>query len=239
MLVCDLDGTLVGDRDSTHQLLAWLAPKRQDIALVFNTGRSALSTHQLIEEAALPWPDALVTGLGTAISFHEQADGAAGSSPDPEWHGFVSQEWSSALVEEITGRFAPELVAQEEIAQTDLKKSFTLLHERVLPPLKEALIENRMAARFVQTESLLDVIPARAGKQSAVLHLQRRFGTAPADVVVCGDSENDLDMLLGASKAIVVGNATRGLLAALGGNAFRARADAAAGILEGLIHLGW
>ncbi|MBU6428373.1 MAG: HAD-IIB family hydrolase [Cyanobacteria bacterium REEB65] len=238
MLVCDLDGTLVEEDVPLLEFLAWLEPRRASIRLVYNTGRSAASSRLLLASTALPRPDALVTGLGTAIAFADDQD-VAFERTDPQWHGIVSRGWRGQDVEEVTLSFVPRIVPQPLIAQTDLKKSFVVHDPEAVQPLVEALVRADLQARWIQTGPLLDIIPPDAGKHRAVIHLQRQFCVQPGDTVTCGDSANDLEMLQGEGHAIVVGNASAELLAKVGERAIRARAAGAAGVLEGLRHLGW
>lgn len=234
MLVCDLDGTLVGEAGATRRLLDWISSRGPDVLLVFNTGRTRRSADHLMIEADLPWPDVLVTGVGTEIAYEGE------SGPDPTWRDFVSRRWNPTVVEEIGSRYGEALVWQENVAQTDLKKSFELRSRIDLAMIAETLVAAGVDARLVQTGNLLDVVPSQAGKRNANVYLQRRFDIPEDRTAACGDSENDLDMLTGGCHAIVVGNATAGLLAGLGKTrAYRARAFAAAGILEGLVRLGW
>jgi hydroxymethylpyrimidine pyrophosphatase-like HAD family hydrolase len=107
------------------------------------------------------------------------------------------------------------------------------------------------------------VLPAGAGKGAAMEHVVRaRFGFAPRDTVAAGDGANDLLMLQaaagGGAAAICVGNAQPELRAWAekaaaveaggnhGGEAAAARvhlaspdAPAAAGVLQGLVALGF
>ncbi len=233
MLVCDLDGTLVGEVGATRRLLDWISARQSEVVLVFNTGRTRRSADELMVAAELPWPDVLVTGLGTEIAYESE------SGPDPAWRDFVSWRWNAIAVAEIGSGYGNSLAWQENVAQTELKKSFELRSRVDLAPLAEALAAAGVDAKLVQTGNLLDVLPARAGKRNANVYLQRRFGIPEERTAACGDSENDLEMLAGGRNAIAVGNATPGLLAGLGSRAYRAQGFAAAGILEGLAQLGW
>jgi sucrose-phosphate synthase len=52
----------------------------------------------------------------------------------------------------------------------------------------------------------LDIIPVRAGSDLAMRHLLYRWGFAPEQVLVAGDSGNDEGMLKGRTLGVVVGN---------------------------------
>lgn len=235
MLVTDLDGTLLGDPAATRHLLDWLAPRRAITRLVYNTGRAHTSAAALIAAEELPWPDALVTGVGTAIVY------GPGQSPDPAWTSAIVRRWNLRAVRAAAALLGDALAWQEPAAQTALKASFLVRDPAAPGQLAALLAASPPWVRLLVSEGqLLDAIPARAGKQAAVRYLQQAFGLAPAMTLVCGDAENDLDMLAGGAPAIAVGNACPALRA-LGeaGGCYLARAAHAAGILEGLAHFGW
>ena len=96
--------------------------------------------------------------------------------------------------------------------------------------------------------SLNSLYQARRRKQrepdnleSVVKFVARHFGVAPENVMTCGDTGNDLDMMraeLG-FKSIAVGNAAQELKQFQGPNVYHARACYAAGIKEGLEAYKW
>jgi sucrose-phosphate synthase len=89
-------------------------------------------------------------------------------------------------------------------------------------------------------DEYLDVAPSRGAKGGAVTHLLDFWQVPRARAVAAGDSGNDANMLEQDWHGIVVGNGHR-QLAHLGGraNVYFARAKYAAGVLEGLIELGF
>ena len=92
----------------------------------------------------------------------------------------------------------------------------------------------------------IDVVSAGAGKLESLEHVRRALGFHESATVACGDSGNDILMLSGRNKAIIVGNAQPDLMrwameSAEGrdeGRLYVARAKEARGILEGLYELG-
>lgn len=93
----------------------------------------------------------------------------------------------------------------------------------------------------------MDVVSRRAGKLESLEYVRTAFGIDTARTVACGDSGNDIAMLGGANKAIVVGNA-QPALARWAANAaaketdpnrlFLAEEKEALGVLEGLRAFG-
>lgn len=58
----------------------------------------------------------------------------------------------------------------------------------------------------------VDIVSAQAGKLESLEHVRRELGFALEATVACGDSGNDILMLSGQNRALVVGNAQPDLL---------------------------
>ncbi|MBM3267208.1 MAG: HAD hydrolase family protein [Candidatus Sericytochromatia bacterium] len=234
LLVTDLDGTLVGDGEALRAFLAWWRKARSDVRLVYNTARTWPSAQGLLRSHGLPWPDAVVTGLGTEIRFRR------GGPPDPAWAGRMAARWDRRAVMAIAASLGSRLVPQPSIAQGPHKASFEVADPADALRFLDRLLGARLWVHAGLTqERFVDVIPFLAGKGAATAHLRLRFGISAGRTMTIGDSENDLGMLSRPGPAIAVGNASPGLLGMLGSHVYRAPSAAAAGILEGLRHFGW
>lgn len=236
LLATDLDGTLVGDSGMRGPLQAEIAALRTEMALVYVTGRSLVSTLRLIDAVGLLKPDVIVAGVGTAI--HRGPDWQA----DATWLARLAVDWHVGRVRDLAGQ-QPELTPQPPGEQTPLKCSYLLQpgdSRRVLARLRRQLNRAGLQARLVYSAGrYLDILPRQAGKATAVRHLADRWQVPWADVMVCGDSGNDRDMLRLPARAVIVGNAGDALRRTPPPGAFLATGHDAAGILEGLQHFGW
>ena len=92
----------------------------------------------------------------------------------------------------------------------------------------------------------VDVVSRRAGKLESLEYVREMLGFDHGSTVACGDSGNDILMMEGENRAIVVGNAQEDLVrwaeaqpGGGGGRVLRAGAAEAHGILEGLGQLGF
>jgi len=85
----------------------------------------------------------------------------------------------------------------------------------------------------------LDLLPPKSSKAGAVKYIVERLGVSKQDVVICGDSGNDLDIFNLGFKGIIVGNAHPELKQFNGKNAYHAVGEYCAGIVEGLRHFGF
>jgi len=81
------------------------------------------------------------------------------------------------------------------------------------------------------------VLPFAASKGTAVEHVRQALGLAAGQVVVAGDSGNDIEMLRSVPNAIIVGNHSDGLAERKDlSRCYVARGSHAHGILEGVEH---
>jgi hypothetical protein len=111
---------------------------------------------------------------------------------------------------------------QERSKQNRLKLSFYLpLHQDIdslSVAITERLEEAGVSARLVWSVDdiadigLLDVLPARASKRHAIEALMRELGFDPGHTVFCGDSGNDMEVLISPIPAVLVANARKGVL---------------------------
>ncbi len=238
LLVTDLDGTLLGDDVASQELLAELAKRGIDLALA--SGRHLLSIQELYKTGQLSLPaSACICMVGTEIYYLE----GKSYKLDASWNEIVRPGWNEEAIDSILSS-KPDAVLQDETWLSPLKRSYFLEQNSndVLAQIRNELSTRGIAAKIIfSANKYLDIIPEKAGKGEAAKHVARHMGVLPANVVTCGDTGNDLDMMrpeLG-FRSIVVGNATTELSAIEGHRIYHAKQHFAAGILEGLIQIGW
>jgi sucrose-phosphate synthase len=107
-----------------------------------------------------------------------------------------------------------------------------------LPRIKQTLRrENLHVTATLDHLSDLDVTPVRASPGLAIRFLCHKWHLPPERVLVAGDSGNDLDMLVGDTLGVVVGNHTEELEEIRDQHrVFFASGRHAWGILEGIQH---
>jgi sucrose-phosphate synthase len=231
LLVSDIDGTLLGDRDGLAELLEELAAGGWGLGVA--TGRHLESAREALAKWRVPPPDLWITAVGAEIHY------GAKLRADEMWSRHLDYRWQSDATRELLlERFADRLELQPASEQRRHKLSFYFDRER--PPraaaLRRALRERGLHAHVVLSHGqFLDVLPIRCSKGRALRWVAQRWGIELESIVVAGDSGNDRDLLTGATPAIVVGNHDPELddLTDRAGVHF-AEAGHAAGILEGL-----
>jgi hypothetical protein len=225
LLVTDVDDTLAGDWSSLREF----AESCASVLLVLNSSRPRSSLAVTIAE----FPDELridgvVSALGTEIE--------VGGKFCCKWQERFA-DWDRSLVDRILAEEGCEPHPHE--MQTAFKASFAVPASR-WSAVAEKIFQTVPGSRVITSgKSDFDVIPARADKGAAALHVAALLGIPRARMIVAGDSGNDLSMFQVADRAIAVGNARRELIdAADPARTYFARAPRAAGLIEGLLHWG-
>lgn len=233
LLVTDIDDTLVGDAGSLERLLEWRRAHAPRVAFGVATGRSFPRTLEVLEAWKVPLPDVLVTSVGTEIRFAPEL------KPDRAWEGHIRDGWRRGeVVRALAG--VPGLKKQPAENDGPFKASWDVLPGRNvdLELVRRQLRSRRLSARLVFSQGkFLDVLPRRASKGLAVRFLALRLGLPLESFLVAGDSGNDLEMLVGDTRAVVVANHKPELEELRGRDGvYFASAALAAGILEGIAH---
>ncbi len=236
VLVTDIDDTLVGDEEALVRLLAWRKANARRVAFGVATGRSFPRTLEILAAWKVPLPDVLVTAVGTEIRF------ASDLKTDRAWESHIRHGWRR---DEAVRAFSSVagLKKQPEANDGPYKASWDVVPGRTvdLEAIRRLLHARGLAARLVFSQGkFLDVLPVRASKGLAVRFLALRLGLPLESFLVAGDSGNDLEMLVGDTMAVVVGNHKPELEELRGRDrVYFASAPYAGGILEGIASYGF
>ena len=137
----------------------------------------------------------------------------------------------------------PGLVKQPAENDGPFKASWDVLPGRSVDfeGVRRLLRARGLKTRLVFSQGkFLDVIPVRASKGLAIRFLALRLGLPLDSFLVAGDSGNDLEMLVGDTMAVVVGNHKPELEELRGRDrVYFASAPFAGGVLEGIEHYGF
>jgi sucrose-phosphate synthase len=235
LLVVDLDDTLLGDAAAVEQFSRWHAARRERLGLVYASGRFYGSVMQSIRSIPLPAPEALICGVGTDLRHFESRLPVAG------WRErlvAVACEWSAERVRAACAQF-DALALQPDGFQSDFKVSYVApqLTQAQIARVEAALREAGLAANVIYSRKRdLDVLPAGVGKGVAAAYLVRRGDRLDRQVLVAGDSANDLSLFEHGFRGIVVANAEDALLRLAGPEVYVSPFSHAHGVLDGLCH---
>lgn len=220
LLICtDLDRTLIpngrqSESAGAREHFALLAGC-PEITLAYVSGRHRALVEQAITNYSLPIPDFVVGDVGTTIyhvgpeqSWRHQAEWEAEIAPD--WGGKKHADLKRMLND------LSSLRLQEASKQNRYKLSYYVpLHvdrEAQDWVIKQRLQEAGIRASLVWSVDepagvgLLDILPACATKLHAVEALMRLCGFDDGNTVFCGDSGNDIEVLVSHVPAVLVAN---------------------------------
>lgn len=260
LLCTDLDRTLIPngkqpDSPAAHERFKQLVC-RDEIALVYVTGRHRELIEHAMSEFDLPRPDFAISDVGSTIYQVDANEWRQWAAWDahiaPDWCGMTNNDLYKLL------QVFPALRLQEQEKQNRHKLSFyaptdidtvTLLGE-----VDARLGQSGIRANLIWSidehagVGLLDVLPASANKLHAIEFLMQQQGYTHENTVFAGDSGNDLDVLSSHIQSILVANAddqvrqqaasrsTKETLYVARGGYLGMNGNYAAGILEGMAH---
>lgn len=259
-LATDLDRTLLpnGDRlepaGAREKFAALIA--RDDIGLIYVSGRDLSLVSAAIQEFSLPVPDYIVADVGSSVY---RRQGGRWQILD-EWQVAISRDWAGLVsgdLRELLGEIHG-MELQAESKQGLYKLSFQRRPaggiNHVVDVLSQKLDElhSKYKARCrvvlsvdeTSDTGLVDVLPVSANKCAALEFLAKSLSVDVDHIVFSGDSGNDLDVLLSPLPATLVGNASAevrkiamdALVQRQVSKLYLAKAYYAAGILEGFYH---
>ena len=213
LLACDLDDTVVGDTGGERRFTAVVKRARETgiLALAYVTGRHRASGQRLVTEHGLPGPDSW--GCDSGATVYRVVDGEV-----QDLTGELSQgPWDAKQVRtRLSGH--PALVPQDFDNLRRVSYIVTNVEPRALVrEVKGALAGLEVSVALIKG-NCLDVLPAGCDKGVAVAFIAERENIPAGNVLVAGDSENDVPMLVGGfDRSVLVGNAEAHVKEALQG----------------------
>ncbi len=230
-LISDIDNTLLGEKNSLKSLSNWLKNHRNKLAFGIATGRPIESAVAILKKHQVVMPEVLITSVGSEIHYGRNL------VPDVGWAAHIRHQWRRDALAEALAKL-PGLSLQAPENQREFKLSY-IAKPASMPQLNEIynyLHDLKLHAQLIYSHGeFLDVLPVRASKGHAIRYLAYKWGLPMQNFLVAGDSGNDVEMLVGDTRAIVVGNHSLEL-AELRGREQIYFADGcyAAGVIEGL-----
>ncbi len=228
---------------------------REDVTLVYVTGRHLALIEQAIAEYNLPQAAYAIADVGATIYQH----GVSGWQQWQEWVEHIAPDWCNLTHDELYRLLSvfPALTLQESEKQGRHKLSFYVPPDTdaraLIAEMEILLLQAGISANLIWSideaagTGLLDVLPARAGKLHAIRFLMQQLEVARDSTLFAGDSGNDLDVLLSDIPAVLVANAATdvkqqaakaadAVLYIAQGGYLGMNGNYAGGILEGVAH---
>lgn len=185
LLATDLDGTfLAGDPAKRHQLYQ-LINLHPEIDLAFVTGRGLEYVLPLLSDPTIPTPDYIICDVGATV-----VDGET-LHPIQPLQAEIEMKWPGEhQIEEMMGDF-PEFIRQD--VPQERRCSYFGESEHVSEKLHQ--IADELGCDLLYSAGrYLDFLPRGVNKGSTLLGLVEHLGLSVDEVLVAGDTLNDLSM---------------------------------------------
>ena len=235
LLATDLDGTFLGGTQETRQQLYQLIAVHPDIDLIFVTGRGLESVMPLLSDPMIPQPSYIICDVGCTV-----VDGET-LQPVVEVQGRIDDVWPGEYAIQAAVEHIPGLVRQD--VPQERRCSYFSAPDVIEEYLDELTrIGNSLNCDVLYSAGLyLDFLPRNINKGSTLTALVEHLKIPIEDVMVAGDTLNDLSMYEHDFIGVCVGESEEGLLEATEGRArvYHAGAPGAGGILEAISHFGF
>ncbi|MBK3869653.1 glucosylglycerol-phosphate synthase [Pseudomonas stutzeri] len=233
LLATDLDGTFLGGEPQDRLSLYQTITAHPDIQLAYVTGRSLEAVLPLLADPTLPQPDYIIADVGASLYHGETL------LPIQPLQQHIETRWpGETAIAEALAAF-PELVRQD-VPQARRCSYFCTPEQAADPALKTAA--ERLGCDLLYSADLyLDFLPRGVNKGSSLLRLIETLGLDPEQVLVAGDTLNDLSMLSCGLKGVCVGQSEPGLLEQTRSctRVLHADAPGCGGIIQAFAHFGF
>jgi sucrose-6F-phosphate phosphohydrolase len=234
--------------------------EQPEIQLAYVSGRDKHLIQEAISKYDLPLPDYAVGDVGTTI--YEVING--NWHPWESWFKEISKDWNGLESEHLAGflKGFDDLKLQESEKQNRFKLSYYADENtdgrHLVDQMQDHLSKKGLRSRIIWSVDeqrhlgLVDILPQRASKLHAIQYLMDRKGYLKSNVVFCGDSGNDLNVLTSDIHSVLVKNASDDVrreamesvskngraetLYVAKGNFMGMNGNYAAGVIEGLAH---
>lgn len=235
ILATDLDGTFAGGTPEQRRALQGALASLPRATLIYVTGRTVPATRELMDEAGLPHPDLLVADVGTTVVRGEAF------APVAEIEAHLDRAWPGR--DPVLRRLEGVPGIEEQEVRPPRRVSFWL-REGGMAEAMERMAErlDGLAVDLVGSAGVyIDVLPGGVNKGTTLRRVLDWLERSDAEVVVAGDTLNDLALFETGLPGIVVGNCEVELRTRVGHreHLYLAEGEGAGGILEGLRHFGW
>ena len=231
LLATDLDGTfLAGSKRARHELYQLIA-LHPHLQLAYVTGRGLERVLPLLADPSLPQPDYIICDVGATVvcGKTQQAIQPLQSEVAARWPGEQSVQSCFEGFERLQRQDTPQ----------ERRVSFFCSAEDVTPEV-ERVARDLDCDLLFSNGMYLDVLPKGVNKGATLTRLVEHIGLKKDQVLVAGDTLNDLSMYEQGFMGVCVGESEPSLLAATDGlgNVLQACNPGCEGILEAFEHFG-
>lgn len=235
LLAADIDDTITGNEDAVIRLRHFLSANTDNLLFGVATGRNINTADALFKILDLPYPDFLITSVGTEI-FNKNG------KMNDQWSEYIDSEWKPDSIYTLLSALDGVELQKNPESQRRFKISYNLTdkndHRIIMDLVNRRIKENNIRCSVIYSHGrYLDILPYRASKGKAVRYLADKWKIPVSRVITAGNSGNDYDMLAGEFNGIVVANHETELEKLKDSeNIYFAEKSHADGIVEGLAY---
>ncbi|MFT6958315.1 MAG: glucosylglycerol-phosphate synthase [Halieaceae bacterium] len=231
LLATDLDGTFLGGSLKSRLNLYQLIASRDDIQLVFVTGRGLENVLPLLSDPTIPRPDYIIADVGASVAYGDTLQ------PITEIQESIDLIWPGehAVADALDHISA---LQRQEVPQERRCSFFCEAHH--IDDEVRRIVNSLDCDMLFSAGKYFDVLPKGVNKGSTLERLLDHLNIPRYEVLVAGDTLNDLSMLRLDLQGVCVGKSERELLDVTRDTAlsYQARAAGAGGIVEAIGHFG-
>jgi glucosylglycerol-phosphate synthase len=229
LLATDLDGTFLAGKSVYKQQLYRIMREREDVQLIFVTGRGLETVIPLLNDPVIPNPHYIICDVGATV--------VNGSTLDPiqPLQAVIEERWPGQLMiynklKHIKG------LRRQEVPQMR-RCSFFYDQHTALTEVSH-ISEQLNCDMLLSGGKYVDILPKGINKGFTLNQLIGNLGIDPADVLVAGDTLNDLSLYQTGFKGVVVGEAEETLTEVTRDMplVYQAEKTGCGGIIEALEH---
>lgn len=234
LIVTDIDYTLIGDDLALNDFKKTIKNMSHKIGFGVATGRVIESAVEVIKKNNIPMPDFFITSVGSVIYYNYKDELIYSTG----WDAHISHLWQRDKIVELLSKFN-FLRYQEKENQKKYKISYyTENNPKNIQKVRDLLIDNKIKCNTIFSHGqFIDILPYRASKGKAIRYLAYRWNILFEDILVAGDSGNDMEMLKGDLLGVVVANYSPELEGLKGARRiYFSDKKFAAGITDGINH---
>lgn len=231
ILATDLDGTFLSpdSNERSSDLYKIIRDHREEILLIFVTGRGYESILPLLDDSSLPNPDYIIGDVGATILKRNQGAFVPVMSLQSE----IAGKWPGreAILNELGSIAGLQL---QEVPQ-ERRCSFYYENPETLTEIEN--IGKALGLTVLYSAGkYLDFLPMDVSKGNSLRRLLKSEGLSEARVLVAGDTLNDLSLMQTGYKGVVVNNGEPALKEAVASHSaiFLAKQTGPSGILEAM-----
>lgn len=229
ILATDLDGTFLGgSSEERATLYDWIAQRRDEIVLIFVSGRGLDFMRGLAKELPVQ-PDHLVGDVGTSV--------ACGPwyAPLPHLEQWLDTCWPADAHARIDQLMQQHPGLREQPGVSGRRRSY-YYEDPVHADAAQREVQQLGFDALISDNLYFDVLPRGVQKGPTLLRTLQALNLPAQRTLVAGDTLNDLSMFDTGLAGVAVGNREAALDAAIQqhDNVYRSPHPGAAGVLDAL-----